>query len=261
MTSVAVSLCGNFGVLGYINGMISKFNMQSGKDRGPFTCDREKGEHLHSSEVTGLAIDSLNKHLVSGSTDKSIKLWDFYRCKLLRTFQTDYSVENICYNRENDLLAFSTSDLSITLLNPKSGLKKVRVFPNAAQNKINDICFSYPDSKWLLCSSMDRSIRVWDIITGCLVDWIQFKSAPLSIDFSPSGEFLATSHQNSKAVYLWSNRAFYQQIVVQKVPTAPTLIDMPSLNSSETTKQSHKDFYHTMQKGQAAPSDDEKSLI
>jgi hypothetical protein len=48
---------------------------------------------------------------------------------------------------------------------------------------------------------------------------------------------------NSKAVYLWSNRAFYQQIVVQKVPSKPTQIDMPSLSSSEITKQSHKDFY------------------
>jgi U3 small nucleolar RNA-associated protein 21 len=83
---------------------------------------------------------------------------------------------------------------------------------------------------------MDRCIRVWDIITGLLVDWIQFKNAPLSIDFSPSGEFLATSHQNSKAVYLWSNRAYFQQIIVQKVPTVPTMIDMPSLSSSEVTK-------------------------
>jgi len=39
VTSVAVSLCGNFGVLGFLNGQISKFNMQSGKDRGLFTSD------------------------------------------------------------------------------------------------------------------------------------------------------------------------------------------------------------------------------
>ena len=30
-------------------------------------------------EVTGLAIDGLNKYLVSGSSDKTVKLWDFYR--------------------------------------------------------------------------------------------------------------------------------------------------------------------------------------
>lgn len=91
---------------------------------------------------------------------------------------------------------------------------------------------------------MDRSIRVWDIITGSLVDWIKFKNAPLSIDFSPSGEFLATSHINSKAVFLWSNRAFFQQIVIQKVPKNAIEIDLPSFSSSEVKKQSHKDFYN-----------------
>lgn len=78
--------------------------------------------NLHTGEVTGLGIDSQNKFLVSGSLDKSIKLWDFYRAKLLKTFSCDYPVSNICYNRFNDLVAFSTSDLSIILLNAKSGL-------------------------------------------------------------------------------------------------------------------------------------------
>jgi len=48
----------------------------------------------------------------------------------------------LTYNRQNDLVAFSSSDLSITLLNVKSGLQKVRYFGRAADNKITDICFS-----------------------------------------------------------------------------------------------------------------------
>ena len=39
VTSVAVSLCGNFGILGYQNGMISKFILQSGTDKGFFTTE------------------------------------------------------------------------------------------------------------------------------------------------------------------------------------------------------------------------------
>ena len=41
------------------------------------------------------------------------------------------------------------------------------------------------------------------------MDWLRFKNAPLSLDFSPSGEFLATSHVNSKAVFLWSNKTYF----------------------------------------------------
>jgi len=83
---------------------------------------------------------------------------------------------------------------------------------------------------------MDKCIRIWDIITGSLIDWIRFKNAPLSIDFSPSGEFLATSHLNSKAVYLWSNRTFFSNIIVQKVPSEPVEIDLPDLSTTERKK-------------------------
>lgn len=123
VTSVAVTLCGNFGVLGFQSGMLTKFNLQSGLDRGLFKSEEGNGmRNLHSAEVTGLGIDSQNKYLVSGSMDKSVKLWDFYRAKLLKTFDTEYPIANLCYNRFNDLVAISTTDLTITLLNAKTGL-------------------------------------------------------------------------------------------------------------------------------------------
>lgn len=50
VTSVIVSQCGNFGVLGYDYGALQKFNMQSGEDRGMFIGK-------HDKEVTGLAMD------------------------------------------------------------------------------------------------------------------------------------------------------------------------------------------------------------
>ena len=159
-------------------------------------------------------MDMLNQFLVSCSLDGTIKLWDMFRLKLVRTQVLDHPVENLCYNRSNDLIAISSSDLTVTILNVKSGLKKVRTFPEVSSNKITDICFSQPDSKWLLCSSLDKTIKVFDILTGSLIDWIQFERAPLSIDFSLSGEFLATSHVGSKAVFLWSNKSFFQSLMI-----------------------------------------------
>lgn len=94
-----------------------------------------------------------------------------------------------------------------------------------------------------MCASLDKCIRVWDILTGTLVDWVQFKRAPISLDFSPSGEFLATTHVGSKSVYLWSNRGHFQNLIIQKVPSAPRFIELPSLSQIEVVKHSHKDFY------------------
>jgi len=147
VSAVAVTRCGNFGVLGFANGLITKFNMQSGKERGVFSVDAKSastGETIHSAEVTGLCVDSLNRHLISSSKDHAIKLWDFYRCKLLKTYQTDFPLANLCYSPMSDLVAFSSSDLTMTILNPQAGLKRVRHFERAATNQINDVCFSQP---------------------------------------------------------------------------------------------------------------------
>jgi len=114
----------------------------------------------------------LNHYLVSCSLDHTIKLWDFYRQKLVRTFDNEFAIDNLTYNRKNDLIAIADSDLSISILNVKNGLKRVRQFKNVADNKITDLCFSQPDCKWLICSSIDKSIRVFDILTGSLIDWI-----------------------------------------------------------------------------------------
>ena len=113
ITSVIVSNCGNFGILGYENGLIQKFNMQSGLDKGLYSGQ------VHLKEVSGLGIDILNHYLVSCSLDHTIKLWDFYRKSLLRTIEMEYPIENMCYNRSNDLVAISSSDIANNLKRQK----------------------------------------------------------------------------------------------------------------------------------------------
>lgn len=215
--------------------------MQSGIDRGYFKSHDVSQQH--KKEVTGLAIDQLNHYLISSSLDGSIKLWDFYRQGLSKSIDIENPIENLCYNHFNDLMAISTSELSVTILNAKNGLAKVRSFAEVSQNRITDLCFSKPDSKWLLVSSLDKSIKVFDILTSTLIDWVQFQRAPLSMDFALSGEFLATSHVGEKGIYLWSNKSFFSNLLVQKVPNEPIQIELPTLSKMEQVKQSHSDFY------------------
>lgn len=60
----------------------------------------------------------------------------------MRTFKTEYPIENLVYNRMNDLIAFSSVDISLSIMNVKTGILKVREFKEAATNKITDLCFS-----------------------------------------------------------------------------------------------------------------------
>ena len=57
-----------------------------------------------------------------------------------------------------------------------------------------------------------------------LIDWVCFKNNVLSLDFSPDGNYLATVHENSLGVFLWLNKAYYSNVVINKNPTQPRRI-------------------------------------
>ena len=180
--------------------------MQSGLDRGVF-----KGKH--EKEVTGLGIDYLNKWLLTSSLDGTVLQFDFYRLELLKRFRNSIPITNMAYNQENDILAICDTSLTLNLISA-STLKRVRHFKHAASNKITDVIFSKPDGRWAAISSMDKCVRVYDILTGSLIDWLKFKQPVLSMDFSNTGELLATSHLGEKGIFLWTNRMYYRDIAI-----------------------------------------------
>jgi U3 small nucleolar RNA-associated protein 21 len=60
-----------------------------------------------------------------------------------------------------------------------------------------------PDARWIITTSLDSIIRTFDVPTGQLIDAFRTSSVATSISFSPTNDFLATSHVDSVGVYLW----------------------------------------------------------
>ena len=72
ITSVCVTNCGNFGVLGYNSGKIIKFNMQSGIIKYKVTPINRQ------SSVNGIEIDCVNRNMCCINGDGSFNCYDFY---------------------------------------------------------------------------------------------------------------------------------------------------------------------------------------
>jgi U3 small nucleolar RNA-associated protein 21 len=70
------------------------------------------------------------------------------------------------------------------------------------QGRILDACFS-PSGRWVLACALDGCVRTYDIPTGRMVDIFRAESVATSLTFSPTGDFLATSHVDSLGVHLW----------------------------------------------------------
>ena len=205
---VCISICGNFAFCGFQNGNIEKFNMQSGISRWVI-------EHAHGvgNEVNDLKSDGLNSMLISISkTEKKIKFWEILDHNLIKEFNLESFPHQIEINRDNDLVCTSLENNFIFIYD-KSQLALVRKFKIINNNEeeyiINDIGIS-KDSNWLLCiTSKDKSLRIYDIISTNLIEWVMFDKIPISMDLSPNSLYIAMSFQEEKGIYLYINRTLF----------------------------------------------------
>lgn len=98
------------------------------------------------------------------------------------------------------LLATVADDLTIQLFDVVA-LRLVRKFEGHT-DRITDLCFS-EDGKWLLSSSMDGSLRIWDVILARQIDAIQVDASITALSLSPNMDILATTHVDQNGIYLW----------------------------------------------------------
>lgn len=106
----------------------------------------------------------------------------------------------ITLHRDSGLLAVVCDDLVVRLVDIET--RRIVRELGGFRGRILDVTFS-PDSRWLVATSLDSIIRTFDVPTGRLIDAFRTSSVATSLSFSPTNDFLATSHMDSVGVYLW----------------------------------------------------------
>ncbi|WOG96203.1 hypothetical protein DCAR_0415536 [Daucus carota subsp. sativus] len=237
----AISACGNFAVLGTAAGWIERFNLQSGISRGSYLDMLDGGSSAHSGEVVGIACDSTNTLMISAGQNGDIKVWNFKYRDLKSRWEIGSSVVKIVYHRCNGLLATATDDLVIRLYDVVA-LRMVRKFEGHA-DRITDMCFS-EDGKWLLSSSMDGTLRIWDVILARQIDAVQVDVCITALSLSPNMDVLATAHVDQNGVYLWINQAMFSgDSVMHSYGSGKEIVNvkLPSVSASEGSEDATSD--------------------
>ena len=200
---VCISMCGNFCFCGFDNGAIEKFNMQSGISRWLI-------ENAHNGSVNDIKSDGINSMLISIShNEKVIKFWEIYQSKLIEECVLEDTPLHLEINKDNELIGVSLLNNKI-LLYDKSQIKQVRSFSIEASNKpglIKDFVIS-SNAQWLLSVS-DMYLKIHDILSTNLIEWVSFEKTPLSISISPNNQYIALSFNESKGIYLYINRTLF----------------------------------------------------
>lgn len=258
VSTVAISPCGTFAVVGSEAGGIDMYNLQSGTHRQRFPsrltpaqarqlrmqqikqaddvvqmhADSGRkfaaGTGKHTKAITGIIVDAMNKTVASCSLDGKIKFWDFVTGTLIE--QIDWApmtFPTACrYHPGSNLLAFSCHDNSIRVVDMETK-KTIREFWGP-QDTINDFCFSF-DGRWVIAASQDKVIRVWDLPTSHLIDAIKLDKPCRAVSMSYTGEYLAASIKDQLGVTIWTNKSLFKHVPTRQISekevgqiTAPT---------------------------------------
>uniref|UniRef100_A0A8C5UH47 WD repeat domain 36 n=1 Tax=Malurus cyaneus samueli TaxID=2593467 RepID=A0A8C5UH47_9PASS len=200
-TAVDITSCGNFAVIGLSTGQVDVYNMQSGIHRGQYGKDK-----AHEGAVRGLAVDGLNQLVITAGSEGLIKFWKFKTKDLVYCTELSSSPSGILLHRDSGILGIAFDDFTISVLDIETR-KIVRTF-SGHHGRINDMTFS-PDGRWLITSSMDCSIKTWDLPSGC-----------------------TCSLNSSEDVchFFRSNRALYSLVSLRPLPAdyEPSLVALPS---------------------------------
>ncbi|KAF6761650.1 quinon protein alcohol dehydrogenase-like superfamily [Ephemerocybe angulata] len=212
--STCVTACGNFGVAGSSTGSIHMWNMQSGMRR-TFKLPACPAEVAGRRSVVGLATDALNQWLVACTLDGTLNFYDFRTAVCEPTLVLPSTATGVVLQRESGLLAVVCDDLVVRVVDLETR-KVVREMGGFRGIFLPLGAFS-PDSSWFVTSSLDSIIRTFDVPTGQLIDAFKTSSVATSLSFSPTNDFLATSHIDSLGVFLWANRAQYADIMFKGI--------------------------------------------
>ncbi|XP_028760737.1 WD repeat-containing protein 36 isoform X2 [Neltuma alba] len=237
----AISACGNFALLGTACGWIERFNLQSGISRGAYVDISEPKNCAHDSEVVGVACDSTNTLLISAGYHGDIKVWDFKGRQFKSRWGIGRPIVKINYHRYNGLLAAVVDDYTIQLFDVVN-LKLVRKFEGHT-DRITDLSFS-EDGKWLVSSSMDGSLRIWDVILARQIDAILADVPVTALSLSPNMDILATTHADKNGVYLWVNQAMFSGAPnVDSFASGKDVVSikLPSISSTNDSQVEHSD--------------------
>ena len=178
----------------------------------------------HIKPISGLFVDMSSSVLVSAGRDGYLLFWDLLAqpSQLIRAVQHAYPLMRLCGFRDANFLAVADEAHVMRIYDVSSG-RLARRFEGHTR-AITDMAFS-ADGRRFLSASMDSSVRVFDMLTGRCLSWMQFSAPVVSMSISLSGEFLAVSQIDKEGIYLYLDRSLYETVHFWKEPTTPTPID------------------------------------
>jgi WD40 repeat protein/serine/threonine protein kinase len=150
----------------------------------------------HTGWVTSVAFSSDDLYILSGSNDKTLKLWDTQTTDCIRTFEGHKKkIVQVAFGIDGHTAFSVGEDDDIRVWNLDSG---------DCIQQLRGRCIAVsPDGKTALSASSQNNIKLWDIESGqCLMMMRGHTGGVNALDYSPDGKY-ALSASWDKTIKLW----------------------------------------------------------
>jgi len=170
----------------------------------------------HAGEITSLAFAPNSSLILSGSTDKTIRLWNANNATQLKAITLDDQVNAIAVNADGSLVAAGTAEKRIELFQLNAGVPGSRRTLTGHTGEIFTLAFSR-DGR-LASAGLDETLRIWDPKTGSEVRTLTGVPGEVNgIDFSSDSRFIASANSDGSIV-IWDTQADVVAAVVVSIP-------------------------------------------
>ncbi len=152
--------------------------------------------------VSSVAFSPDGTRLLSGSADRTLKLWDAATGALLRTLEghSDH-VRSVAFSPDGTRLLSGSDDRSLKLWDAVTGAP-LHTFQGHLR-RVNSVAFS-PDGRRVLSASEDRKLMLWDGTSGALLHTFEGHSdRVVTAAFSPDGTRLVSGSWD-QTLRLWN---------------------------------------------------------
>lgn len=162
---------------------------------------RQRTIEGHTGSVHALVFSPNGQILASGSEDRTIILWDTNGRRLSTILAHDLPVNALAFNPQGNVLASASADASIRLWNVNVGDSSRRLTITGHGDSINAIAYS-PDGETIASASDDGTVRLWNANTGEQLRVFEGHRGPVkSLVITPDGQTLIAGGDH---IVLWN---------------------------------------------------------
>ncbi|NEQ96953.1 MAG: protein kinase [Cyanothece sp. SIO2G6] len=172
----------------------------------------------HTGSVNSLALSLDGQTLVSGSNDRTVRIWNLMTGEKQRQLVGHRDrIHAVALSPNGQTIASGGGDAVIKLWAVESGEAIAPLTGHASA--INDLIIT-PDSQTLISASTDKTIKLWNLVTRTEIGTLTGHSSYINqLSLSPDGTLLASASAD-RTIKVW-NLTSQQQVATLTDHTSP----------------------------------------